>query len=190
MAGRKRKIGAREPNGKLQRAARSERREDLRAVGLEARARIFGVAEKTAADMPETSWLGVLRAEGRRCDDELAKSALRGEYRGITTSQYEAAKQYAGIVEDRRRMLQVPGFPEAANLDRQGGRGGDEVTPGYADWCARVQRRLNLCEQALDRLNDHERSVTKAVVLNGYQMPHRLDELRAGLNALAKALGT
>lgn len=192
MAGRKRKFGPREGSGNLQRKPAGERREDVIATVLEARQRVFRGTANQARLMPETSWLGLLRGEGIASELE-QKHDLKAKLRGISASQYEAAKEYQRITEERRKLLMIPAFTEAGNLDRGGGRSGDEVSDGYIRRFRRIADLSQMCEAALLETwfeDVHARTVTKNVVLEGYYQPHRLNELRVGLNALARVLGT
>lgn len=195
-AGRNRKAGWREANGNLQRLSAHERREDMTAVVMEARQRVFRGTANQARLMPETSWLGLLRGEGIASEEE-RKHDLKAKARGISASQYEAAKEYQKITEERRKMLLVPAFSEAGNLDRGGGYN-DGPQPGtreferYATRFRTYARLHAMCEAALLETwfkDVHARTVTKNVVLEGYHMPHRIQELRVGLNALARVLG-
>lgn len=178
-------------NGNLQRKPAHERREDMTAVVLEARQRVFRGTANQARLMPETSWLGLLRGEGIAAEEE-RKHDLKAQARGISAAQYEAAKEYQKITEARRKLLLIPAFSEAGNLDRGGGHASDEISDEYIRRFRRVADLHNRCEAALLETwfeDVHARTVTKNVVLEGYYQPHRLNELRVGLNALARVLG-
>lgn len=179
MAGRKRKADARrQPGGRIDHSterARRERAEDMTAVVLEARQRVYGVSAAVSKLMPETSFLGRLRAQNE-----------------ISQRQYDAAMKYQKAEALYDSLHPVRGFPMAGNLDRGGSFDGREVDQDYIDRFRDAVKDHDKCERALasTAMEDaHSRQVTKQVVLKGYEMPAHIPTLRIGLNALAKALG-
>jgi hypothetical protein len=173
MAGRKRKAGQREPNGDIQRRARLERREDMTAVVLEARQRVFSVSAKQAKDMPEPTFLGRLIAMGQ----------ISQEQYNAATNYQEASLQYDSLHLVRR-------VAAAGDLDRGGGHDGSDGTDDaylrrfryWRDRFLRFERALN--ETASQ--DAHAPAVTRNVVLHGFDMPHFVGSLRIGLNGLER----
>lgn len=179
MAGRKRKADARrQPGGRIDhssRRARTERAEDMTAVVLEARQRVFGVSPTVSRLMPETSFLGRLRAQNE-----------------ISQRQYDAAMKYREAEQLYDSLHPVKGYPQAGNLDRGGSFDGREVDQDYIDRFTLALTRHQRCATALRgtaSVDAHAEAVTKNVVLKGYEMPMHIPTLRIGLNALAKVLG-
>jgi hypothetical protein len=171
--GRKRKAGQREPNGDIQRRARLERREDMTAVVLEARQRVFSVSAKQAKDMPEPTFLGRLIAMGQ----------ISQEQYNAATNYQEASLQYDSLHLVRR-------VAAAGDLDRGGGHDGSDGTDDaylrrfryWRDRFLRFERALN--ETASQ--DAHAPAVTRNVVLHGFDMPHFVGSLRIGLNGLER----
>ncbi len=175
-AGRKRKQGRREPSGLLAKPLHTERAENMTAVALEARERVFGVSAKQAARMPETSFLGRLRSAGRA--------------EGISWAQWQAAKWYEEVCHRYRRLHPVRGYPQPGDVSVARGHDSEEdAEPAKVKAYIRARRAYNRAINALREANlaDHRASaVIDRVVLEGYWMPHMLGPLRVGLNELAR----
>jgi len=191
--GAKRKLANREPNGRAQRS-RPEMRENMRSVALEARERVFGVSKQTAEDMPESAFLGRLRADNIAFE-RAAKSGgtRRGDVPpGITARQYDAATDYQELIRNWDRVHLLKGYPEAANMDRGGGYDSSDGTdPFYLDWVRRICDTKQNCDDVLRdaaKVDWRVPIVIEAVVMHGNRAPDMLGTLRIGLNALANAL--
>ena len=166
-AGRKRKNTRRHPNGQVYRAPVDERE-----TALKARERVFKVTAMVAAEMPETSFLGRLRATGE-----------------LSRRQMEAANAYRAILEEFHRLYPTRGYPEAANLDRGGGHDSSDGTePEYVLRFRSLTAKERLCRQVLQDSDHRAPNIVNAIVLLDHWQPQMIGVLRVGLNALANVL--
>ncbi|MCW5697181.1 MAG: hypothetical protein KIS96_10690 [Bauldia sp.] len=165
----------REPNGRAKRGSAADRAEDMRAVALEARARVFALAKETAAAMPETSVLGRLRATGE-----------------ISARQYEAGALYREVVRAYDRMMMARGLPKAGDLERRPSfDGSDGADPDYRRAFDRAVRAFDECASALRTAAREDRlapATVNAVAISDLSVPQFTPALRVGLNHLARAL--
>src|SRR3990167_9560626 len=104
MAGRHRKPGVREPNGRARRPPTAAIEAEAMSVALGARMRVYGASKAIAEGMPGTSWLAYLVATGE-----------------IEPRQYEAAMGWRDLDEQYHKLHPIKRYPEAGNLDRGGG---------------------------------------------------------------------
>src|SRR3990167_1739681 len=109
MAGRKRKPGVREPNGRARRPPTAAIEAEARSVALDARMRVYGASKAIAEGMHGTNWLAYLVATGE-----------------LKQRQYDAAMGWQELCEDYHKLHPVKRYPEAGNLDRGGGYDGTE----------------------------------------------------------------
>lgn len=171
--GRKRKDGPRDTSGRLKRPS-WEPREDVRETAYEARTRLFGVSRSQAAAMPETSFLGLLRASD-----------------AISQRQYDAAMKFRQVMEDYHREHPIKGYP---HVDPLHGGGGYEGEPSERDWYQwrRAWDGFDMANVALMKacaVDHRARAVVEAVVLNDAWQPHTVDALKIGLDHIADAFG-
>lgn len=179
-AGRKRKPGRREPNGKLSRrvddkqARRSIDEQAAMQVGKEARQRVFGVsAADSASDQAGTVC-------GRLC--------LTGE---ITGDQLEAAKAFAATYSSYQRAMNSPRPPKAVEIGGITGGGSlNDITP---ERHTKALKQWDAAKRALVEANIYHRGSIYAAcdyfALRDEMHLHMLGDLRVGLNALARHYG-
>lgn len=173
---RRRQQAKREPNGRIQRASRAEQREDVTKVVREARQRVYHLSAAKAAEMPETSVLGRLRAINE-----------------LSQPQYDAACTYIAIVRERNRMIEAKPVKSGGDLDRSGGFDASDGTE--ESYRRRYQRALddfNAIQDALreaNKIDAHSASVVHAVCMSDWDLPHFVPTLRLALNYVANAVG-
>jgi hypothetical protein len=185
-AGRKRKPGKREPNGKLSRrvddkqARRTIDEQAAMQVGKEARQRVFKVSAEDSATELAGTVCGRLRL-----------------IRSITVAQHEAAKAFAATYQAYQRALNSPRSPKAVEIGAATGRGeGIDLTPeqharALYEW-DKVTRLLSLangihrhttlyaaCDYLILRDELHEHLVPDLHIALDYLVSHY------GLRALA-----
>jgi hypothetical protein len=176
---RKRKIGRREPNGRLQR-----NHEPANADPFKERMRRYGLSEKDARDQRSSTVIGRLLME------HLASGCKPGV--GITEAQYEAGAKLAADSADYARCLQSPrGMGIAETLT---GSGDEEAAARYV---AKVKRAYEGARDVLKRLQERDglRGTTifdavRFVVEQDLELPHLFPGLRIGLTELAAYYGT
>ena len=179
--GRNRKPGHRKPSGGFKEQPTVQRYENMTAVVMDARERVFGLSKKQAARMRDSSELGRLEATGE-----------------ISIRQYRAGHKYISVVQERNRMVEIKSYPLAGDLDRQAGHDSEDgVGPSpksvrYRDRFDKAKERWDLCQGALRSTNSQDRlaaSVVDAVCMADWALPDMVASLRIGLNALVRALG-
>lgn len=167
---RKRKIGRREPNGRIQRS-----HEPANAAPFAERMRRYGLSEKDARDQKSSTVIG--------------RMYLNGE---LTEAQYEAGAKLATDSADYARCLQSPrGMGIAETLT---GSGDEEAAARYV---AKVKRAYEGARDVLKRLQERDglRGTTifdavRFVVEQDLELPHLFPGLRIGLTELAAYYGT
>lgn len=179
-AGRKRKAGPREPNGRLSRrtddkqAQRSIDEQSAMQVGKDARVRQFGVSPADAA----TELAGTVPG----------RLLLTGE---ITRSQYDASVAWGTAHVRYLRAIDAPPGPKAVEIGRASGRSlNADLT---ADQCNRAIALWNAAKRVLVEANYyHPGSIVAACeyfeIRNEFH-PHMLGDYRVGMNALARHYG-
>jgi hypothetical protein len=167
-AGRKRKTGPREANGRLKRSYVSAREEaENAAVALEARKRIFGLSERQARDPLASTVVGRLCLTG-----------------GITMAQHDAALRWLQTRNAYQRAL-------AAKTDYTEPKPEVSGTGTYEDFCAAARKRHADMERAL---SDHMvearspggKAALDVIVRRDIDMPELYGDLRLALNCLAR----
>ena len=159
-----------------------------------ARQRVFGVRKENAEDMPETWFLGLLRAENIAFERARADTGVRAKDvpPGITARQYDAAGDYRDLLRDWDRVHLLKSYPAAGDMDRGGGYDSTDGTdPLYLDWVRRVCDSKQNCDDALrdaSKTDWRVRAVVESVIVHDVAQPDMLGTLRIGLNALANAL--
>lgn len=166
--GRNRKSGSRHACGKLVQARPEERADKVRAVGINARQRQFGLTEAQASSEHAGTVLGRLW--------------LRHI---ITEEMRDAGYRYWSRVRAYRKAIRVRGVSSGGDLERGAGHEGDaDPTPEeIADYEAAIERHRQY-RDALLNAGMLCLLVVDAVVLEGKDMPSHRGDLMAGLKAL------
>lgn len=182
--GRKRKPGKREPNGKLSRApaevaARRKdgldrEEQDTIAVAIEARQRVFGLPPTISRDQMAGS------AVGRYC--------LQGI---ITRTQYDAAMLYLADCEAYSHAIGTPGIPRAVDLNRIGGKDNHENITKSKTAMARYDAMVKAVRAKQTEIGNMGNlfGALDTVIRRDVQLEHLVEDLRIGLNALARHYG-
>lgn len=187
--GRKRHINAkRYPGGRTVRLSPTRLAEDIQAVAMAARQRVFGLTPDQAVRMPETSVLGWLCATGEISARQNEAASI---YHRLTRSydkvmgwhhptgviaRMVATRDDEKPVSDRDVVI-LPTAPH------------DGTDQDYVEWCEGVVMAFDDCRRALAGCGDRfALSVVNAVVLSDRDIPFFIGALRVGLNALAQAL--
>ena len=169
MAGRKRKAGKREPNGRIRREA-----DDANVDPFKERMRRYGLSERDARDQKSSTVIGRLL---------LAHA--------ITEAEYEAGARFATDSAAYARCLQSPrGVGVAETLT---GSGDDEA---HARYVAIIKAAYENARKCLERLQERDgyRGTTifdavRFVAEQDLDLPHLFPGLRVGLRELAGHYG-
>ena len=169
-AGRPRKDGAREPNGRLQ---RGKPREPADAVALAARARHGRVSVEEAKDQKAGTFIGLLFIHGRET--------------GLSRDQYDALEQYKSIRDDYLRAIAAP----HAGVASEGGGGGSEISDAYVSWCSKARQRYDECKAAIRYEQEGNRvdnlwAALDLCVHQDMRLWHMVGQLRVTANCLAR----
>lgn len=164
-AGRKRKSGAREPNGRVRRVV-----EDANLDPFKERMRRYGLSEKDARDQKSSTVIGRMYLHGQ-----------------ITEAEYEAGARFAADSTAYARCLQSPrGVGVAETLS---GSGDEEAQVRYV---AVIRKAYENARDALKELQERDgyRGTTifdavRFIVEQDLELPHLFPGLRIGLGVLA-----
>lgn len=166
--GRPRIDGPREPNGRLDRAWRSEESvRDARRTATEARQRHYGLTADQASQVEAGTVLGRLRLSG-----------------GVSQDQADAAQRYQQI--RNRYQLTIgaaPDYREHAPDRESGGELDDWVAHVRAQYDAMVAALTRLC---VDLRSPAPKAALDVIVLRDHDMPELVGALRLALNALVQ----
>ena len=170
--GRKRKTDARrDARGKSQNAVSSLQRErEAKAVVLEARCRLYGLATGPASLQEAGSAVGRLYLAGM-----------------INSAQWGSVAVYEQVVSDYRTAIEVRRLGSAGDFNRNGGydgREGDE--PTYAEKCRTAERRYLEAKRALRNVSSLAHLALAEWVIEDREPWSLLGDLRLGLDALVK----
>lgn len=189
MRGPKRKAGKRTASGRLSKANGEvierlrdvhdrEERETL-SVGLEARARVFGLDSSVVRDQMAGSVVG------RLC---LTKE--------ISRAQYDAAQSWLGDVRAYRQAINAPRVPGAVDLNAIRG---DSTEAESEAWVRRITRRMEAARAAANEAIRREQEIhgnranlwaaLDLIVGQDQMHAHLLGDLKLALNALAHHYG-
>lgn len=178
MAGRKRKAGRREPNGRIRREA-----DDANADPFFERMRRYNLSATDARDQRSSTVIGrlLLAHLESGCKDHI----------GITEAEYEAGARFATDSAAYARCLQSPrGVGVAETLT---GSGDDEA---HARYVAIIKAAYEDARKCLERLQERDgyRGTTifdavRFVAEQDLDLPHLFPGLRVGLRELAGHYG-
>ncbi len=180
-AGRKRKAGKREANGKLSRrvvdkqARRSIDEQSAMSVGKEARQRVHGVSAADSGTELAGSVCGRLLLQG-----------------SINRQQMDAAIAHQEAYAAFHRAIDAPAQPRAVNIGAATGGSGRDLSP---EQCAKAKKRWKDAKAVLVDLDTAQRGAATTyaaidyIVLQERFLPHMFGDLRLGLNALARHYG-
>jgi len=175
-AGRKRKMGEREGNGRISRALYHE---DERKVALDARRRVFGLTKKQAEHELAGTLVGRLALQGYLCPGD-AEQIKRGERMAQT------AVEFANLYREYQTVLQGPSEPRTVALERSPVGYPQEDLTAYqraivSRWEAVYEALApyRLCFDALLDVAVHEEWPDEYGLIN----------LRLGINRLARLWG-
>lgn len=177
MAGRKRKPGvARTKSGRISHA-QGAYQED--AVGIEARARLFGLSKDDAKDPRSGSVVGRLAMMGQQLG-------------GISPGCLDAANKYREQRDAYRKALSAP--DSLTNASRGGADAPDEGE--LAKQCASAIQAFDSTQRVLvaengEPSNRHHNLLAAMdyIVIRNQDFPHMRDALRVALNCLVRYYG-
>lgn len=164
--GRPRKIGARRyPSGGVV-------HEDPRLAACEARQRHYGLSAAVAMRADAGSALGRLLIAGE-----------------ISADQHEAGRRFAEVADAMRRICLVGSYRSGSALDNARGHdASDGDDPAYITYCQAVRRRYEVYRRAVLTCGEPlAMMVITAVTVDDLDMPMRVGELRAALDAVMAA---
>lgn len=171
MAGRKRKSGKREPNGRVQRVAV----EDANLDPFKERMRRYNLSEQDARDQKSSTVIG--------------RFYLHGD---LTEAEYQAGAKLAADSAAYARCLHSPrGMGSAEHRSSSG----DEAA--YIEYVAKVRNRYEGALDSVKRLQEMDGYRGKTIydamrylVEQDLDLPHMLPGLRLALGVLAVYYGT
>jgi hypothetical protein len=174
-AGRKRKSGAREPNGRVQRVA-----EDANLDQFKERMRRYHLSERDARDQRSSTVIGRLLLQHIASGSKIEV--------GITEAEYEAGARFAADSTAYARCLQSPrGVGVAETLT---GSGDEEAHTRYV---AVIRKAYENARDAVKDLQERDgyRGTTifdavRFIVEQDLELPHLFPGLRIGLGVLAE----
>lgn len=170
--GRPRKQGPRHPAGKIVQPTASEKKDNAVAVAQKARQRLHGLSKADAA-LPEAG-------------DVLGRLYLTQE---ISRTQFEAGQEYARIVADYDKALLAPRQRSASNFDGPAGYDdSDGKDASYQAWVKRAKQRYDEARSAVLLCGEPLAHAVLRGVIDGYEMPNHVGELRIALNALSRVV--
>ena len=188
--GPKRKAVTRQPNGqpsrskaaldtraKLAREGLDREQQDMIAVGIEARQRVFGLPVTVSRDQMAGC------AVGRYC--------LLGGKDGITRLQYDAAMLYLADCEAYSRAIATPGIPRAVDLNATGGQNHHENVGKVLATIRSHEAMVKAVQSAQNELRNTANlfGALDAVIRRDVMLDHLLGDLRTALNALVRHYG-
>lgn len=167
-AGRPRKEGYREPNGRISRCT-----EPAAKVATEARARQLGITVEQATDQKAASFVGYL--------------SIIGQADGLSSQQYQAAVAFQDLYRQYQRTIKSPGAIYDPNA--MGGEGLD--VDAYDDWVKRVGVKYNAARKAIQDAqfeNKHENlwAAVDYVLMRDEPVHHLIGATRITCNVLAR----
>jgi hypothetical protein len=172
--GRKRKEGAREPNGRPSRSG-IDHGSPIDAP-LKARARRLGISEDKAMDQKAGSFIGYLNIIGPRD--------------GLSDAQYEGAQQYLKLRHRVARAIQSPD----AIYDPDAIAGGGQDPEAYARWCKDVLAEDKAIRSQIQEAQNYSRdnlwAALQYVVIDGQAMHHMIGATRILCNVFARHFKT
>lgn len=166
--------GALDARAKQAREGLDKEQQDMIAVGIEARQRVFGLPPTISRDQMAGSALG------RYC--------LQGH---ISRVQYDAGVQYLADCEAYSRAIGAPGIPRAVDLNRIGGKDNHENVTKARAAMARYDAMVKAVRAKQTEIGNMGNifGALDTVIRRDVQLEHLVGDLRIGLNALARHYG-
>lgn len=173
-AGRKRKSGKREPNGRISRVGYSEK---MKSVAIKARERVHGMSKEEAKKPLPTDPVGMLVRFGE-----------------LDGHQYQAALQYEQDSLDYRAAIELPNAVKAMDLNKIQGR----PLTDEEEQAERAQRAVSRFKAANDRIQAAQNELrgkgnlfgaTDTMIMRQVYAKHLVGGLRVALNALVRHYG-
>ena len=171
--GRKRKVGKRESNGRIERQPRVSSEQDTMRTAIEYRQSVFGLSEQDSKDQKAATLLGRLCLQG-----------------AVSEAQWQAGEDWLRLVNARYAATNAPrGFKSAGSS----ALAIDEEAEAARYWSlkARFDKANAAVEDhapVLDRVARFE--ALSAIVVREVDAPHMHGALRTALNGLVKFFKT
>ena len=183
--GPKRKAGKRTASGRLSKsngeviarlaAVHDQQERETLSVGLEARARVFGIDPRHSRDQMAGSVVGRLTMQG-----------------DLSREQYDAAQSWLSTLRAYRQAISAPRGMGAVDLNAVRGDATDVESVGWYDRCCERMRAARAAiqqEQDALRLKANLWAAVDLMLDGDLMLPHLIGDLRLALNALAHHYG-
>lgn len=170
-AGRPRKSGTREPNGRISRTG--IRHEPADRVAIQARMRQMGITADQAKDQKAGSFIGYL--------------SIMGPSDGLSDQQYEAATEFRELYQRYQRAIKSPGAIYDPNA-----MGGEGLDPdAYDEWVQRIAARYEDARKAIHDVQFEHRhenlwAAVDYILIRDERVHHLIGAARIACNALAR----